>query len=126
MSWRVIDSHPCSTYKFNVDFDRGGSLAKMLVEFMSEMNLSACDLSFHQYVNFPYERDDGASQSWIDHIIGRESFPLVCPMSIPCALVATYLIIYLCTFQFMLTALPNTVPLLLIVPCHPPLLLALI
>ena len=50
-------------------------------------------------------------------------FPLVCQMSIPCA---TYLIIYLCTFHFMLTALPITVPLLLILPCHPLLLLALI
>ena len=49
---------------FNVDFDRGGSLAELLVEFMFEMNLSACDLSFRQYVNFAYKRDDGASQSY--------------------------------------------------------------
>ena len=57
-----------------MDFDRGGSLAELLVEFMSEMNLSACDLSFRQYVNYTYERGDGASQSWIDHILCTESF----------------------------------------------------
>ena len=59
MSWRVLLIHTLVVYilivgDFNVDFDRGGSLAELLVEFMSEMNLSACDLSFRQYVNYIY------------------------------------------------------------------------
>ena len=31
---------------FNVDFGRGGPLAELLVDFMSELNLYACDLSW--------------------------------------------------------------------------------
>ena len=31
---------------FNADFDRGGSLPKLLAVFLSELNICACDLSF--------------------------------------------------------------------------------
>ena len=31
---------------FNVDFDWGGALGKVLVDFLSELNLCACDMSF--------------------------------------------------------------------------------
>ena len=30
---------------FNVDFDRGGALAKLLVNFLSELNMCACGMS---------------------------------------------------------------------------------
>ena len=43
---------------FNVDFDRGGSLAKLLADFLSELYMCACDLSFRGLINYTYERDD--------------------------------------------------------------------
>ena len=52
---------------FNVNFDRGGALGKLLVDFLSELNLCACDMSFHSSVNYTYEREDGSAHSWIDH-----------------------------------------------------------
>ena len=55
-------------------FDRGGPLAELLVDSMSELNLYACDLSFHSMVNYTYERDDGLVQSWIGHIVCSQSF----------------------------------------------------
>ena len=55
---------------FNVDFDRGGSLADLLLDFI---NIVACDLS---YIGFTYERDDGLVRSWIDHIMCSQS---LCP-----------------------------------------------
>ena len=62
----------------NVDFDRGGTHAKLLSDFMSDLNLLACDLSIHSSIEFTYERDDGLSRSWIDHIIcSRSSSSLV-------------------------------------------------
>ena len=57
-----------------MDFDRGGSLTDLLVEFMSELNLLSCDLSFRNNVNFTYERNDGVARSWIDHIVCTQSF----------------------------------------------------
>ena len=40
---------------FNVDFDRD--------DFIIELDLSVCDVSFHDKVKFTYERDDGACRS---------------------------------------------------------------
>ena len=62
---------------FNVDFDRGGPLAELLVDSMSELNLYVCDLSFHSMVKYTYERDDGLVHSWIGHIVYSQSFLLV-------------------------------------------------
>ena len=54
---------------FNVDFDRGGSSADLLLDFMTDLNVVACDLSHRNSIGFTYERDDGIVRSWIDHII---------------------------------------------------------
>ena len=61
---------------FNVDFDRGGSLADMLLDFMTDLNVVTCDLSHRNSIDFTYERDDGIVRSWIDHIICSQS---LCP-----------------------------------------------
>ena len=34
-----------------------------------DLNLSVCDLHYHESVKFTYERDDGLVSSWIDHIL---------------------------------------------------------
>ena len=59
---------------FNVDFDRCSSLTRLLRDFMSEMSLHACDLSFHSSVKFTFERGDGLARSWIDHILCSKPF----------------------------------------------------
>ena len=59
---------------FNVDFDRCSSLTRLLRDFMSEMSLHACDLSFHSSVKFTFERGDGLACSWIDHILCSKPF----------------------------------------------------
>ena len=68
-----IDSQQCDNIvlagDFNVDFDRGGSLADILLDFISDLDLVASDLSYRNSVGFTYERDDGLARSWIDHII---------------------------------------------------------
>lgn len=68
-----IDSQQCDNIvlagDFNVDFDRGGSLADILLDFISDLDLVASDLSYRNSVGFTYERDDGLAISWIDHII---------------------------------------------------------
>ena len=53
---------------FNVDFDRGGSLASLLTDFI------VCDLSYRVSVKFTYERDDG--HSWIDDVVCTQSLSL--------------------------------------------------
>ena len=58
---------------FNVDFDRGGRLASLLSDFVSEQNFVVCDLSYRESVNFNYERDDGLVHSWIDHVVCSQS-----------------------------------------------------
>ena len=50
----------------NVDFDRGGEHTKLLVDFMVELNLYSCDLSFPRAVGYTYQRDDGVARSWLD------------------------------------------------------------
>ena len=40
---------------FNFDFDRDGPLAKHLNDFIIELDLSVCDLSFRDKVKFTYE-----------------------------------------------------------------------
>ena len=58
---------------FNVDFVRGGPLASLLVDFITDQNFVVCDLSYQESVNFTYERDDGLVRSWIDHIMCSQS-----------------------------------------------------
>ena len=68
-----IASHACDVNiivgDFNVDFDRGGPLLKLLDDFMLEFDLSACDLNFCPSVGYTYESDDSVSRFWIDHIL---------------------------------------------------------
>ena len=68
-----MDSHKCDRSilagDFNVDFNRGGSLADLLTDFVSELNLCNSDLPYYNSVKYTFESNDGASRSWIDHII---------------------------------------------------------
>ena len=68
-----IESQNCDVVivagDLNVDFDRGGYNAKLLQDFIMELDLYACDLEFRTQVNYTYERDDGLVRSWIDHIL---------------------------------------------------------
>ena len=59
---------------FNVDFDRCCQLTSLLRDFMSDHSLFSCDLPFKDEVMFTYERDDGLSRSWIDHVLCSQSF----------------------------------------------------
>ena len=53
--------------------DRPGSLANLLCDFMSELDLVSCDRNFRGSVMFTYERDDGLCRSWIDHVLCSRS-----------------------------------------------------
>ena len=68
-----ITSHACDVNvivgDFNVDFDRGGPLAKLLNDFILEFGLLACDLNFRPSVCYTYESDDSCTRSWLDHIL---------------------------------------------------------
>ena len=44
-------------------------MADILLDFISDLDLVASDLSYRNSVGFTYERDDGLARSWIDHII---------------------------------------------------------
>ena len=46
---------------------------QLLNDFIIELDLSVCDLSFRDKVKFTYERDDGACHSWIDHVLCSQS-----------------------------------------------------
>ena len=59
---------------FNVDFDRGGLFAKLLKDFMSELDLCVCDLGFSSSVKYTYEHDDSLSRSWLDHVLCSKRF----------------------------------------------------
>ena len=59
---------------FNVDFDRGGQFAKLLKDFMTGLDLHACDLNFRSSVNYTYECDDCVTQSWLDHVLCSQKF----------------------------------------------------
>lgn len=54
---------------FNVDFQRCSPNGASLSDFMLEEGLFAADLAFHHSITFTYQRDDGVSRSWIDHIL---------------------------------------------------------
>ena len=73
-----IDSCRCDVNiivgDFNIDFDRRGLLCDLLTTFMSDMNLTACDLFFRQEIKYTYERDDTMARSWIDHVLCTQSF----------------------------------------------------
>ena len=60
-----ITSHACDVNvivgDFNVDFDRGGLLAKLLNDFILEFGLLACDLNFRPSVCYTYESDDSCT-----------------------------------------------------------------
>ena len=75
-----MDSSNCSSSLVVQDIvaaNGGTDVALLIVEvgivvlrdFMSEMSLHACDLSFHSSVKFTFERGDGLARSWIDHIL---------------------------------------------------------
>ena len=49
-------------------------LCNWLGDFMSEMSLHACDLSFHSSVKLTFEWGDGLARSWIDHILCSKPF----------------------------------------------------
>ena len=78
-----IDSNPCDGVciagDFNLDFGRGGSHVNLLDDFVLELDLVVCDLSFASSVNYTYERDDGLVRSWIDHVVCSKLYlsPLV-------------------------------------------------
>ena len=79
---------------FNVDFCRDGCLSRLLLDFMSELDLCACDLSFCNSIHYTYERDDGLVRSWIDHVVCTNSFsPLVSDVYIVSNLALIYRII---------------------------------
>ena len=61
---------------FNVDFNRGGSLASLLTDINVEHNFVVCDLSYRESLKFTYERDDGLVNSWIDHVVCSQSLSL--------------------------------------------------
>ena len=60
----------------NVDFDRSSSSfrSKLLCEFMSNLGLVSCDLSFRDDVKFTYECDNSLCRSWIDNIFMLSAF----------------------------------------------------
>ena len=68
---------------FNVDFVRGGPLASLLVDFITDQNFVVCDLSYQESVNFTYERDDGLVRSWISLLCVHSRFPHWSLISIP-------------------------------------------
>ena len=57
---------------FNVDFDRSGPLEK-LSDFMLELDMLSVDVGHRSSIMYTYERDDGLSRSWIDHIVCSQS-----------------------------------------------------
>ena len=50
------------------------NLLVLLCDFVSDHSLFSCDLPFKDDVMFTYERDDGLSRSWIDHVLCSQSF----------------------------------------------------
>ena len=58
---------------FNVDFNRSCSLHSLLVDFLSDLDLTVCDLSFEYFVGFTFEGSQGFPPSWIDHILCSSS-----------------------------------------------------
>ena len=67
-----IASHSCDVNiivgDFNVDFDRGGPLLKLLDDFMLDFDLSACDLNFRPSVGYTYESDDRSHSVFPAHV----------------------------------------------------------
>ena len=72
-----ITAHQCDDTLivgvFNVDFNRQGPRKQLVLDFMVDLDLVACDLSFQDSVGFTYERDDSSARSWIDHILSSQS-----------------------------------------------------
>ena len=65
----LLLSHQCDVNVlvgyFNEDFDRCSPLTRLLFNFINELSLCACDLSFRSSVGFTFEQGDGLAQSWI-------------------------------------------------------------
>ena len=97
-----ITAHACDVNvivgDFNVDFDRGSPLAKLLNDFILEFGLLACDLNFRPSVCYTYESDDSCTRSWLDHIlcsqhisslrsasISSDHYPLFFQINISCS-----------------------------------------
>ena len=59
---------------FNVDFDHCSLFAKLLKDFMIELDLCVCDLGFSSSVKYTYEHDDSLSCSWLDHVLCSKCF----------------------------------------------------
>ena len=70
---------------------------QLLNDFIIELDLSVCDLSFRDKVKFTYERDDGACHSWIDHVL--------CSLSHSSLITDIYLITTHCVFHLISTLL---------------------
>ena len=74
----LLLSHQCDVNvlvgDFNVDFYRCSPLTRLLSDFINELSLCACDLSFRSSMGFTFERGNGLAQSWIDHILCSKHF----------------------------------------------------
>ena len=71
----LIETEKCDLIgDFNVDFCRDGCLSRLLLDFMFELDLCACDLYFCNSIHYAYERDDGLVKSWVDHVVCTNSF----------------------------------------------------
>ena len=46
----------------------------LLLDFMSDLNLTACDLQYQSDILYMYERHDGLVRSWIDNVFSSHSF----------------------------------------------------
>ena len=72
-----ITAHQCDDTlivgDFNADFNRQGPLKQLVLVFMVDLDLVACDLSFQHSVGFTCECDDSSARSWIDHILSSQS-----------------------------------------------------
>ena len=78
-----LEFHKCDVNllvgDFNVNFSRGSCQSQLLLDFMEEWDLCACDLSFSDPIQFTYERDDGLVRSWVDHVLCSNCSLMVVP-----------------------------------------------
>ena len=90
-----ITSHACDVNvivgDFNVDFDRGSLLAKLLNDIILEFGLLACDLNFRPSVCYTYESDDSCTRSWLDHILCSQHYIFPCHRYTYCSLCLNFI-----------------------------------
>ena len=82
---------------------------QLLNDFIIELDLSVCDLSFRDKVKFTYERDDGACHSWIDHVLCSQSHSSLINPRRACARVTVVLLCVCLSVCLSVTALAATV-----------------